>query len=107
MTSIANCGNGYESLLPWARQIHVVLLGDGLRVSEKVIRRLTRERGLAVIGPKKRHYNAYHGEMGPALANIVQRNFHADAPNTKSVTDITGISDPGEKGLPIGHHRLL
>jgi transposase InsO family protein/transposase-like protein len=76
------------------RRIHVVLTRDGGRVSEKVIRRLMREENLVVVGRKRRKYNSYLGEISPPVPNIIQRDFHAEAPNTKWLTDITEFRIP-------------
>lgn len=76
------------------RRIHVVLARDGRRVSEKVVRRLMREENLVVVGRKKRKYNAYKGEISPPVPNVIQRDFHADTPNTKRLTDLTEFALP-------------
>ena len=60
--------------------------------SEKVIRRLMKEENLAVRCVKQRKYSSYAGEISPEVANIVNRDFHAEAPNTKWLTDITEFS---------------
>ena len=62
---------------------------DGGRVSEKVIRHLMKDENLVVKIKKRRKYNSYKGEITPAVENIIERDFHADAPNTKWLTDIT------------------
>ncbi len=71
------------------RRIYMELRTKGKIVSEKVIKRLMREASLTVKLPKLRKYNAYKGEITPAVENIVNRDFHADAPNTKWLSDIT------------------
>ena len=38
---------------------------------------------------KERVYCSYQGEITPAVPNVIQRNFHADHPNEKWLTDIT------------------
>lgn len=52
---------------------------------------------LIVVFRKKRKYNAYRGEKAPAAENLIKRDFHADAPNTKWLTDITEFSIPAGK----------
>lgn len=42
-------------------------------------------------------YSSYAGEISPAIPNLVNRDFHADAPNTKWLTDITEFSIPAGK----------
>ena len=48
-----------------------------------------KEEGLIVISIKKKKYNSYLGEISPAVENIVDRDFSADKPNEKMLTDIT------------------
>lgn len=79
------------------RRIHVVLTREGGRVSEKVVRRLMREENLVVVGRKKRKYNAYKGEISPPVPNVIERDFHAEAPNTKWLTDLTEFQLPAGK----------
>lgn len=74
------------------RRIHASLKKAGMVASEKVIRRLMKEENLAVRCVKQRKYSSYAGEISPEVANIVNRDFHAEAPNTKWLTDITEFS---------------
>jgi len=79
------------------RRIHAVLGKEGLRLSEKVIRRLMKQDELQVTVKKKRAYISYQGEITPAVPNILQRNFHANMPNEKWLTDITEFAIPAGK----------
>jgi len=79
------------------RRIHAVLTRDGETVSEKVIRRLMREESLIVVGHKRRKYNSYKGEISPPAPNVIERDFHADAPNEKWLTDLTEFPIPAGK----------
>ena len=79
------------------RRIHMVLHRIGTVISEKVIRRIMAEEQLVVISKRRRRYNAYQGEITPAVANIVQRDFHAEAPSEKWLTDITEFQIPAGK----------
>jgi transposase InsO family protein/transposase-like protein len=74
------------------RRIHAVLQQDGFCVSEKVIRRIMREEQLFVLPVKKKKYNSYKGEISPEVENVINRDFSADAPNKKWLTDITEFS---------------
>ena len=47
------------------------------------------EEDLIVISKKLRKYNSYKGEISPSVPNVLERNFHADRPNEKWLTDIT------------------
>jgi transposase InsO family protein len=79
------------------RRVHMVLHRDGTVISEKVIQRIMREEGLVVIGKKKRKYSSYKGEISPEVANVLERDFNADAPNEKWLTDLTEFHIPAGK----------
>ena len=79
------------------RRVHAVIKSKGTIVSEKVVRRIMEEEQLVVPCKKKRKYSSYKGEAMPAADNIMDRNFHADVPNVKWVTDITEFSIPAGK----------
>lgn len=46
---------------------------------------------------RQKKYSSYAGEISPTVPNLVNQNFHADAPNTKWLTDITEFSIPAGK----------
>ena len=74
-------------------RIWLVLRTKGIRVSEKVVRRLMKEELIEVrYARRKRRYSSYIGEITPACSNIVNNNFHADSPNKIWLTDITEFS---------------
>ena len=79
------------------RRIKAVLNRDGCILSVKIIRRIMRENGLKVKSKKIFRYNSYKGEISPSVPNILNRNFHADKPNKKWVTDVTEFSIPAGK----------
>ena len=79
------------------RRIHVSLRNEDISVSEKVIRRIMREDSLNVYIVRRKKYNSYKGEITPAVPNIIERNFHADQPNLKWLTDITEFHIPAGK----------
>lgn len=85
------------------RAVHATLRAAGVRVSEKVVRRVMREEGLACRRPRRRCYSSYAGEPTPAppnlpLADDGSHDFSAPAPNVLWVTDITEFKLPcGEK----------
>ena len=74
------------------RRIHSILRNEGTTVSEKIVRRIMREAGLDVKQKRKKKYNSYKGEITPAAENVINRDFHADHPNEKWLTDITEFS---------------
>lgn len=79
------------------RRIHALLAREETRVSEKIVRRLMLASALVVAGKKKRKYSSYQGEHTPAADNLIERNFHADAPNVKWFTDLTEFTLPAGK----------
>lgn len=75
------------------RRIWWSLRHAGVRVSEKVIRRLMAQDQIPVHGARnKRKWTSYQGELTPAPPNLVQRNFHAERPCQLWLTDITEFS---------------
>lgn len=84
------CAYGY-------RRIWSVLRKRGYIVSEKVVRRLMADAGLQIAWRKKRRYRSYQGEVSPAVDNLLKRDFQADKPNEKWLTDITEFHIPAGK----------
>ena len=41
--------------------------------------------------------SSYLGEIGPGIENLIKREFHADSPNVKWLTDITEFQIPAGK----------
>lgn len=79
-----------ENLLCYGyRRIYLVMKKRGIGLSEKVIRRLVKKEHLQPITRKKQAYSSYQGEITPTVPNMLQRNFHAESPNEKWLTDIT------------------
>ena len=74
------------------RKIHALLRREGIILSEKIVRRIMQEEGLVVKVHRRRKYNSYKGEISPAVENLINRDFHADRPNQKWLTDITEFS---------------
>ena len=71
------------------RRIHLLLKREGIIISEKIVRSIMKEENLIVRAIRQKKYNSYLGEISPAVPNEVQRDFHADKPNKKWLTDIT------------------
>ena len=87
---------GYRAV--WAR-----LRQAGVRVSEKVVRRVMRQEGLVppFLAGRRKRWSSYAGEASPAPPNLPLRadgthDFSAPAPNRLWVTDLT------EYALPCG-----
>jgi len=82
---------GYRTI--WAQ-----LKGEGIRISEKVVRRIMREEALCVrYRPRMKKFSSYGGETGKAPENLVKRDFKAGLPNFLWLTDITEFSLNGYK----------
>jgi len=79
------------------RRIHALLAREETCISEKVVRRIMLKSSLVVAGKKRRKYSSYKGEDNPSAANLVNRDFHANAPNVKWLTDITEFHIPAGK----------
>ena len=68
----------------------------GYIINHKTVRRLMKVLGLKCQVRIKK-YRSYKGEIGKVAPNLIDRNFHADAPNRKWTTDITEFSVFGRK----------
>ena len=80
------------------RRIHTYLATTkGITISEKVVARLMAEEGIVVPRPRRKRYSSYQGDLCPVVENVVNRDFHADAPNEKWLSDITEFSIPAGK----------
>lgn len=78
------------------RRITKELHRRGLHINHKTVQRLMKEIGL-VCRVRIKKYRAYKGEVGKIAPNILERNFQADKPNQKWVTDVTEFSLFGHK----------
>ncbi len=57
-------------------------------VNHKTVQRLMRRMGI-FCRVRMKKYNSFRGEVGKIAPNLLQRNFKADKPNQKWVTDVT------------------
>ena len=78
------------------RRIRDELANRGQKVNHKKVQRLMKALGLKCIVRMKK-YKSYKGTVGKIAPNILERNFIAEAPNEKWVTDITEFKLFGEK----------
>jgi putative transposase len=70
------------------RRITSAIRRLGIVVNHKTVQRLMQSMKLkCLVRPKK--YRAFRGTVGRIAPNVLQRQFDADAPNRKWVTDIT------------------
>jgi putative transposase len=79
------------------RRLQASLTRQCVTISEKVVQRLMKQESLIVSKPKRRRYGSYLGEISPAPENLINRDFHAAAPNEKWLTDITEFQIPAGK----------
>ena len=78
------------------RQITAELRKRKFSVNHKTVQRLMKELGL-VCRVRTKKYRSYKGKVGKIAPNLLNRDFHADRPNQKWVTDVTEFSLFGEK----------
>ncbi len=79
------------------RRMQASLARQSVMISEKVVQRLMKQEQLVVARPRRRRFGSYLGEISPAPENIINRDFHAKAPNLKWLTDITEFQIPAGK----------
>ena len=78
------------------RRITIALHNKGIHLNHKTVQRLMKELGL-VCRVKIKKYRSYKGEVGKTPPNLLNRNFYAEKPNQKWVTDVTEFSLFGQK----------
>lgn len=78
------------------RRIRDELTNCGHKVNHKKVQRIMKELGLKSLVRMKK-YRSYKGTVGKIAPNILERNFKAEKPNEKWVTDITEFKLFGEK----------
>lgn len=70
------------------RRITLSLQLSGVNINHKRVQRMMGELGLkSKVRPKR--YTSYKGDVGRIAPDLVQREFTADKPNQKWVTDVT------------------
>ncbi len=69
----------------------------GITVSEKIVRSIMKSEHLSVVLKRIKKYSSYKGEITSEVENVINRNFHAEKPNQKWLTDITEFSIPAGK----------
>ena len=78
------------------RRITEELHTRNIQVNHKTVQKLMKELGL-VCRVRMKKYRSYKGDVGKIAPNLLQRDFHADKPNEKWVTDVTEFSLFGQK----------
>ena len=71
------------------RRITAELRKRTFSVNHKTVQRLMKELGL-VCRVRMKKYRSYRGEVGKTAPNLLNRDFRAEKPNQKWVTDQTG-----------------
>ena len=70
------------------RRITETLRNRGIHLNHKTVQRLMKELGL-VCRVRMKKYRSYKGEQGKIADNELNREFRAEKPNQKWVTDVT------------------
>ena len=71
---------GYRRITKEVRKTH--------KINHKTVQRLMRKMGI-FCRVRMKKYNSFRGEIGKIAPNLIERNFKADKPNHKWVTDVT------------------
>ena len=78
------------------RRVTDELHNRGFSLNHKTVQRLMKELGL-VCRVRIKKYRSYKGEIGKIAPNYLERNFYAEKPNQKWVTDVTEFHVFGQK----------
>ena len=78
------------------RRITTELHKRNFLLNHKTVQRLMKELCL-VCRVRMKKYRSYKGEVGKIAPNLLNRDFHAEKPNQKWVTDVTEFNLFGEK----------
>ena len=78
------------------RRVTLELQNRGFHYNHKLVMKLMKEMGLSSRVRMKK-YRSYKGEVGKTTPNLLGRNFYAEKPNQKWVTDVTEFSLFGRK----------
>lgn len=84
-------------LNPAIHRVHAMLKRKSIVLSEKVIRRIMKEENLIIKKVRIKKYSSYIGEISESVPNLLNRNFKAELPNQKWLTDITEFHIPAGK----------
>ena len=71
------------------RRITLELKNRGFNINHKTVSKFMNILGIKSIQRPKRRYNSYQGSIGKIANNLLKRDFKADKPNQKWVTDVT------------------
>lgn len=82
------CRRGYRTVTYELRKDRII--------NHKTVQRLMKEMGLYCMARMKK-YHSYKGDVGRIAPNLLERDFDAEYPNVKWVTDVTEFSLFGQK----------
>ena len=71
-------------------------LRNTYKINHKTVQRLMRQMGI-FCRVRMKKYNSYRGDVGKIAPNLLDRDFQADRPNQKWVTDVTEFALFGVK----------
>ena len=78
------------------RRITASIRNSGCTINHKTVQKLMQRMNLKAI-IRQRRYRSYRGEVGKIADNVLNREFSAQKPNQKWVTDVTEFNVNGEK----------
>lgn len=78
------------------RRITAEMHNRGYEINHKTVQKLMRQCGLKCQIRRVR-YKSYRGEVGKTAPNVLKRDFNAEKPNQKWVTDVTQFAVGEEK----------
>lgn len=78
------------------RRVTLELHNRGYGINHKPVRRMMKEMDV-VCKVRMKKYRSYKGEIGKIAPNLLKRNFEAEQPNQKWVTDVTEFNLFGQK----------
>ena len=78
------------------RRITTELHKRNIPLNHKTVQRLMKEMGI-VCRVRMKRYRSYKGEVGKIAPNLLGRDFYAEEPNQKWVTDVTEFQLFGQK----------
>ena len=80
------------------RRVCIQLRNEGHVINHKTVQRLMQEMHLKSV-VRKVKYRSYKGEVGRVAANVLERDFAAQAPDRKWATDVTEFKTGDRKAF--------
>ena len=84
------------------RRITTELHKRNFLLNHKTVQRLMKELGL-VCRVRRKKYRSYKGEVGKIAPNLLNRDFRAEKPNQKWVTDGDRVQFVWREALSLSH----